>query len=187
MKNLMMSAVMMGMLAGCASAPETRPEQRALEANADGALERMVARDPTLNVVLANAAGYVVFPSVASGGLVVGAEGGVGVAYERNRPIGYSELRGASLGLQAGGQTYAQLVVFETPEALARFRTGNFDMSANLTATAINSGAGANVRFEDGVAVFIDDETGLMAGASLSGQNMSFTQNRPRVVPQGRR
>lgn len=178
-KSLMIGAVL-ALLAGCATAPTTRFEERALEAEADGTIEIMVARDPSLGPILASAAGYVVFPDVAQGGFIVGARTGVGVAYERSRQVGYSELRGGSVGLQAGGQSYAQLVVFQTPEALARFRAGNFDISAAATATAIQSGAAASASFERGVAVFVEGQSGLMAGVSVAGENMSFTQNRPR-------
>jgi lipid-binding SYLF domain-containing protein len=176
---MMLSAMIAVMLAGCASAPTARPQQQALESNANGTLQAMVSRDPSLAPILASAAGYVVFPSVAQGGFIVGGEGGVGVAYEHNRPIGYSELRGGSVGLQAGGQSYAQIVVFQTPAAFARFRAGNFDLSANMAATALQTGAARSARFENGVAVFVDDQSGLMAGVSVAGESMTFTQNRP--------
>ena len=163
------------MLAACASAPETRPEQQALEARAEATVETMVARDPSLGELLAGAPGYVVFPQVAEGGVIVGGANGVGVVFEDGRPTGYAELREGSVGLQLGGQSYSELVVFETDDALTRFKTGNFDLTAGVTATAIMSGAGASTRFEDGVAVFVDDESGLMAGATLAGQSISYS------------
>ena len=172
-------AVLALVLLGCASTPETREERASLEVSASNALKGMKSRDTSLNSVLANAAGYIVFPEVTEGGFIVGGMGGVGVVYEGNRPIGYSELRAGSVGAQVGGQSYSQLVVFRSREALDRFRAGNFDLSANVTATALRTGAAANARFENGVAVFVEDQSGLMAGASLAGQNMSFTSNRP--------
>lgn len=182
-RMLMTGGVILGLLVGCASAPATREERQTLEASASGTIDSMVARDPSLRGVLARAAGYVVFPDVNQGGFIVGGQGGGGVAYQGNRPIGYSELSGASVGLQAGGQSYSQLVVFETPEALARFREGTFEMSANAQATALDSGAAANAPFVDGVAVFISGQSGAMAGVSVAGENMSFTSNRPTPAP----
>lgn len=176
-KNLVMvvAALAVSMVAGCASAPETRPEQRGLEARADATVEQFVARDPSLGDVLARAAGYAVFPEVTEGGFIVGGSQGVGVVYSRFTPIGYSELRAGSVGLQAGGQAYAQIVIFDTEEALNRLMAGNFDMSAGVTATALASGVGASLEFEGGTAVLVDDETGLMAGAAVEGQNLNFT------------
>lgn len=178
-KNWTIGAFLAIALLGCASAPETHEERASVETSAGNALTAMKSRDPSLNDVLANAAGYIVFPEVREGGFIVGGMGGVGVVYEGNRPIGFSELRAGSVGAQVGGQSYSQLVVFNTREALDRFRAGNFAMSANVTATAIRSGAGRTAHFDNGVAVFVEDQSGLMAGASLRGQNMSFTSNRP--------
>ena len=84
-------------------------------------------------------------------------------------------MRAGSVGLQAGGQAFSQIVVFQTEEALNRLMAGNFDMSAGVTATALASGSAASVEFEGGTAVFVDDETGLMAGASIEGQSLNFT------------
>jgi lipid-binding SYLF domain-containing protein len=160
---------------GCASAPESREDQHSLEAQAEATKTAMIRSDSSLQPLLASAAGYVIYPEVSEGGFVVGGTGGAGVVYRDGQPIGYSELRGASVGLQAGGQSYSQLVVFETDEALDRFRAGDFDLTAGLTATAVQSGAAAQAHFEDGTAVFINSESGLMAGATVGGQQMSFT------------
>ncbi len=159
---------------GCASAPSTRPDQRALEARADATVEHFVTRDPTLRPLLAEAPGYVVFPEIAAAGFVVGAEGGVGVVYEHGRPIGYAELQEANIGAQIGGQSYSQIIVFETEGALNRLKAGNFDLSASATATAVTAGAAASTRFEGGTAVFIDNQAGLMASATVGGERMVF-------------
>lgn len=172
--SIVVLGLFLGVCLGCASAPETRPDQRALEARADATVEHFVDRDPTLRQLLAEAPGYVVFPSIAAGGFVVGGQTGVGVVYEDGRPIGYAEMREANIGAQIGGQSYAQLVVFETRDALDRLKSGNFDLSAGVTATAIQSGAAASTRFEGGTAVFIDDESGLMAGAVVGGEQIEF-------------
>lgn len=159
---------------GCASAPETRHDQVSLEDRADNTLEQMVREDPTLGAALARAPGYVVFPSVGEGGFIVGGTSGVGVVYERGNPIGYAELGEISVGAQAGGQSYSQLIVFENQDALDRLKLGNFDITAGASATAITSGAGTNLHFEGGVAVITDDESGLMASAAIGGQRITF-------------
>ena len=174
-KNLLVVVGLVALFAGCAGSPETRPEQRGLEARADATVEQFVSRDPSLGDLLASAAGYAVFPEVMEGGFIVGGSSGVGVVYSRYTPVGYSEMRAGSVGLQAGGQAFSQIVVFQTEEALNRLMAGNFDMSAGVTATALASGSAASVEFEGGTAVFVDDETGLMAGASIEGQSLNFT------------
>lgn len=173
--SVALSVVMAAMLAACASAPESRPEQSSLEARANAVVESMVARDPSLAQLLEDSPGYVVFPQVAEAGFIIGGSNGVGVLYENGRAIGYSELYEGTLGLQLGGQSFSELVVFQNQSALDRFKAGNFDLTAGVTAVAIQAGAAAQARFEGGVAVFVDDQTGLMAGATLGGQTMSYT------------
>lgn len=179
MRRTSVTSVALGLLAslvaiGCASAPEQRADQRSLEAQADATVASMIARDESLAELIAGAPGYVVFPQVAEAGVIVGGAQSVGVVYEGGNPIGYAELRGASFGLQLGGMTYSQIIVFESTEALDRLRAGNLDLSASLRATALQSGSAATAQFEGGTAVFIEDESGLMAGATVGGEQISF-------------
>lgn len=159
---------------GCATAPDTRPEQRSLEAQADAVIASMTREDPTLGTLLATAPGYVVFPEIGEAGFIAGGSAGVGVVYENDRPVGYVELREGSVGAQMGGQTFAQLVVFRTDDALERLKSNNFDGHVEAGATLIRSGAAASAPFEDGTAVFVDDEAGLMLEASVGGQSLTY-------------
>ncbi len=163
------------LLAACASVPQGRGEQQALVSQANSTLQMMTAQDPSLRELLDRSAGYAVFPSVGEVGVVaVGGQQGVGVVYEQGRPIGFARIREATLGPQLGGQSFSQLIVFEDRAALDRLRAGNFDLTAGAQATALGWGAGARTRFEDGVAVIISSERGLIAGATIGGQNIDF-------------
>jgi lipid-binding SYLF domain-containing protein len=159
---------------GCAGAPETREERAALESDAEATLAAMTRRDPTLGKVLDEAAGYVVFPTIGESAVLVGGAQGVGVVYADGEPIGYAVLRQGSIGAQLGGRSFSELIILRTPEALARMRSGNFDLTANVSATALESGAGRNASFENGVGVFVDNEAGLMASAAVGGQQIDF-------------
>ena len=118
--------------------------------------------------------GYVVFPQVGEGGFIVGGARGQGVVFERGRPVGFATLTEGSIGLQAGGQSYSEIIVFEDPGAFQRLKAGNFDLTADAQAIALTSGASANARFEGGTAVFVLPEGGLMAGVTVGGQQISF-------------
>lgn len=162
------------MLAGCAGAPQTRGEQQAMDQRAQAALQTMVAHDPSLREVLDRSAGYAVFPQVGEGAAIVGGSHGVGVVYQNGRPVGYATLSQATVGAQLGGQSFTELIVFQTPDALNRLKAGNFDFTANASATALKAGAAANARFEGGTAVFVDNQAGLMAALNVGGQQISF-------------
>lgn len=163
-------------VAGCAHAPRTATGRSSLEAEANNTLAMMTARDPSLQPLMEQAAGYVVFPAVSQGGFIVGGAGGRGVVYEQGRPVGFAELSQASVGAQVGGQKFAELIIVRDPNTLARMKAGTFDFGGQASATAIRSGTAAATQFGDnGVAVFIQPEGGAMLNLSLTGQRIKFT------------
>ncbi|HOW66931.1 MAG TPA: YSC84-related protein [Candidatus Paceibacterota bacterium] len=118
--------------------------------------------------------GYVVFPKVAKGAAGIGAAHGTGQVFEKGKLIGESKLTQVTLGLQLGGQVYAEVVFFETQESLDRFKSGKFALSAQASAVAAAEGASANAKYEQGVAIFTLSQGGLMFEASVGGQKFSF-------------
>lgn len=164
--------------AGCASTPENTAERSELVGESRDALRKMTEKDPSLESVLAESEGYVVFPSVGKGGFIVGASMADGVVFEDGQIVGFASLGGASIGPQVGAQSFTELIVFKTEDALTRLKSGNFDLTASVSATALASGAAAQAKFEGGTAVFIDDEVGLMAEASVGGQQINFSPTR---------
>lgn len=160
---------------GCASAPQTAPEQETLELEAHATLHSMTDADPGLQSVLDESAGYAVFPTIGEGALVAGVMSGVGVLYHADGEVlGHVEVRGGSIGAQVGGQSFAQLMIFETNAALLEFMSDETELSTDASATAASAGASARLSFEEGVAVVVDDEAGLMVEASLDGQRYRY-------------
>jgi len=115
-----------------------------------------------------------VFPTVGKGGLGVGGAGGRGIVYEQGNAIGYTTLSQATIGLQIGGQSYSELILFENKAAFDRFTRGEWAPAAQATAVAAASGAGANAKYNDGVAIFVMNQKGLMGEASVGGQKFDF-------------
>ena len=114
------------------------------------------------------------FPTVGKGAIGVGGAYGKGVVYHRGSFVGYCDLSQASIGFQLGGQAYTEIIAFETKDALQEFQNGDYSFNAQATAVALKSGAGANAKFKDGVAVFTMGEAGLMYEASIGGQRFSY-------------
>lgn len=159
---------------GCETAPKTQAKKANLEDEATAALNRLQRADPGLGDVLANAYGYVIFPDVGKGGIVVGGAYGKGVVYEQGRQTGYADLTQGTIGAQLGGQTFTELIVFESRESMDRFRNNQLAFSANASAVAIKTGAAAAARYENGVIVFVQPNGGLMFEASVGGQKFTF-------------
>jgi Las17-binding protein actin regulator len=99
---------------------------------------------------------------------------GRGVVYEQGQHIGYADLTQGTFGLQAGGQTYSELIVFENKAAMDRLKKNQIDFGANASAIIAKTGAAANARFVDGVAVFVRPTAGAMAEAAIGGQRVTY-------------
>jgi lipid-binding SYLF domain-containing protein len=138
--------------------------------------------------------GYVVFPTVGEGGLILGAALGKGRVYVHDKLVGDAKLKQISAGLQAGGKAYSEIIFFEDKRALDEFESGKFEFSAGASAIAITAAAGASAgtngvqanasgtennatavgEYNKGMAVFTIAKGGLMYAAAIAGQKFSY-------------
>jgi len=99
-----------------------------------------------------------------------------------------------SVGFQAGGKAYSEIIFFEDKRALDEFESGTFEFSAQASATAVTAGASAIAStggvsagasagpkdasvigaYNKGVAVFTIAKGGLMYAANIAGQKFTF-------------
>jgi len=119
--------------------------------------------------------GYAVFPSVTKGAVIVGGAGGSGRVFEKGAYIGDAHVSQATVGAQIGGQSFSEVIFFETKAALDRFKENKFEMTAGLSAVAAAEGKTKDAKYTSGVAVFTHAKKGLMAEASVGGQKFKFT------------
>jgi hypothetical protein len=73
-----------------------------------------------------------------------------------------------------GGQAFSEVIFFETPQALADFTRGNFEFHGAGSAVALKSGASADAKYKNGVAVFTATKGGMMLEASIGGQKFKY-------------
>jgi lipid-binding SYLF domain-containing protein len=138
--------------------------------------------------------GYAVFPTIGKAGLVIGGAHGDGKVYVSGRYAGDSTLTRLSLGFQAGGQAYSQIIFFENKQAFEKFTGRDFEFSAGASAVLITAGATAEAgttgasasasatkknaattgRYENGMVVFNIVKGGAMYEASLGGQHYKY-------------
>lgn len=131
--------------------------------------------DPGIEAFFDNAAGYAVFPSVGKGGFVIGGAYGKGLVIAGDNIDGYTSMTQGSIGLQAGGQKYAQFIFFKDDTAIGHFKRGNFEFGAQASAVAITAGASADAAYDSGVAIFTHAAGGLMFEGSVGGQKFKYT------------
>ncbi len=162
------------LLSGCSTAPETGPDRTQLHNDAQTALNDFKTQDPSLDNVLRNSYGYAIFPSIGKGAVGVGGAYGQGEVYQKGDRVGYADMTQATVGVSIGGETYAELIVFQTPEALQQFQSSQLTFAADASAVAAKAGAGADVKWDHGMSVFINVNGGLMTEASVGGQKFNY-------------
>lgn len=137
-------------------------------------LEQYRRADPGIDSFLQRSAGYAVFPGIGKGGLGIGAAHGTGILFEHGTPMGKVTMNQVSIGAQAGGQHFSEVVFYEVPKVLAEVKAGKAELSGDLSAVALTSRAAAKTQFKNGVAVFTASKGGLMFEASVGGQKFGY-------------
>ena len=145
-----------------------------LTAEVNEAKATLVKTDAGLKDIMEKAKGYVIFPSVGKGGLGVGAAAGTGQLLEKGKAVGEAKLRQVSVGFQAGGQSYTELICFEDQTSLDNFKKENFEFSAQVSAVAVTAGVSKNAKYEKGIMVLTLAKGGLMYEASVGGQKFKY-------------
>ena len=82
------------------------------------AIDKMVETNSGIKSYYDDSYGYVVFPKVTKAALAIGGAGGKGIVYQNSEAVGSSSLKQATIGLQAGGQQYSEVIFFENEKAL---------------------------------------------------------------------
>jgi lipid-binding SYLF domain-containing protein len=140
---------------------------------------------------------YAVFPTVGSGAFGVGGAFGKGRVFVRGVYTGDVSMGQVSVGFQAGGKAYSQIIFFEDKRALDEFESGNFEFGADASVVAVTAGANAGAAtngasagvsvgqndattrgsvYQKGMAVFTVAKGGLMYSASIAGQKFTYSK-----------
>ncbi len=155
-----------------ASAQDAGPREPTEKVSAT--LSDFVEADPRIKSFVEQSAGYAVFPSVGKGAFVVGGAHGSGELIQKGRAIGKSEITELSVGLQAGGQSFSEIIFFQTEADVERFTSGKLEFSSGFSAVAVDAGATNKPAYREGVVVFTRTKGGLMAEISVGGQKFKF-------------
>lgn len=173
---VMLFLVCFGVFAQEDTKDEVKDDSENLMTQVDNYKSKMLEKDPSLSSVLDDAQGYVIFPDIDEAGFVVGGSYGEGAVYENGVFIGTATLKQLDIGLQAGFESFAEIIVFKDQETLDAFKNDKFEPSAELSAVVLDKGAAKSVTFDNGIAAFVMPKNGIMADASVGAQRFSFTK-----------
>jgi lipid-binding SYLF domain-containing protein len=135
--------------------------------------------------------GVAIFPTIGKGGLGIGGAHGTGWVFREGDYTGEAKMSQVTIGFQAGGQAFSQIIFFETEAAYLNFTSGEFEFGAQASAVALTEGANASAstgggssagagssqakeNYTGGMAIFTVAKGGLMYEASLGGQKFKF-------------
>ena len=172
-KPTILALVLVG--AACTTKESVMPPTTAEQSSIGETISTVQKEDPSLQGFMSNSYGYVVFPSIAKGGLIVGGAHGTGWVYEQGQLVGKSKVTQLSVGALAGGQTLHEMIFFKDANAMNAFKTGKFELGAGVSAVMVKEGAAAQAGYNpDGYAIFVKPKGGAMVSAAVGGQKFSY-------------
>ena len=161
---------------GCSSdgpSPSTEG-QRVDSASAASSTLAGFRDDSRASKFFGTAYGYAVFPKVTKGAAGIGVASGRGEVYQGNALVGYAKLTSVTIGPQLGGQTFSQIIFFQNEFAFNKFTNDQFTGQASAGAVAGQSGGLNLTDYNEGVAIFTINNSGLIAAADIGGQKFEY-------------
>jgi len=154
----------------------------ALDKDVDVALAKFQKQTVGGKAFLSKAKGYLVFPSVIKGGIIIGGKYGEGSLRINGVTRHYYSMTAASIGFQAGAQQYSMVIAFLSDASLNNFiKSDGWEAGVDGSITLSEWGASkdlSSLSFEKPIVGFIYGEKGLMASVSIAGTKFK------RVIPQ---
>ena len=143
--------------------------------------EMMKESDKSIPVdLIADCAGLAIIPDVIKAGLVIGGRHGKGVLLVRTKDGGWTnpsfiEIKGASIGWQAGIESADVILVFRTPRSIETITEGAFTLGAGAGVAAGPLGRSAEASTDSKLKAEIlaySRSRGLYAGLTLQGSSL---------------
>ncbi len=165
--------------AAAMASPHAALAASAEELNRDGkaALERLYAESDRARRIGRDARAILVFPRIVKAGLVVGGQSGEGVLIVDGEIAGYYRISAASLGLQAGGQTFGYALFLMNDKAVDYLRQNDgWAIGTGPSVVVYDAGAATaanTATLREDIVAFPFDQRGLMAGVDLEGSRIS--------------
>ena len=145
-----------------------------LHADVLAALKQIQEKNPDLKKVLDQSAGFAVVPTIGRSSLVLGGAFGLGEVFKGERVIGYAAIVELTIGVQVGGTTFHELVVFHDEGALKRFKQGKYAFAADAAVEIVRAGAQASKGFGESSSIYVFDEGGMLLDLAIGGQKFIF-------------
>lgn len=179
-RSLFVGGAAAALLAGCANGVGENAAAR-LDGRVNTTRDYLLQTYPGVAGMIEGAKGVLYMPLMTEAGFGFGGAYGQGALRINNATVDYYSATQASVGLQIGAQQYAHVLIFQTDQALANFRSAPgwvAEAGAYYALPARGLAVGADtITAQQPVVAMIFGQSGLMAGASIAGTKYT------RVIP----
>lgn len=148
-----------------------------IDARVEQALTELYAQSSAAKELAYRAAGVLVFPNVVRGGFVLGGEYGEGALLMNGEVVDYYNIASAGLGLVAGLQSKAEVILFMDEQALNKFRASRgWTVGGDADVAIATLGTGGTIDFLKvgaPIVAFVFSNRGLMVNLSIDGSKVT--------------
>jgi lipid-binding SYLF domain-containing protein len=177
--TMVMLAVLMATLIVFALKPITASAASAsqIDLNATEALATLYRTTPGARTLVEQARGVLIFPSILKAGFIVAGQYGDGALREHGRTVGYYRSVSASMGYQAGAQSFGYVLFFMSDASLDYLmKSKGWELGTGPSLVVLDKGFGKNLTtttLQKGVYAFVFGQKGLMGGVGIQGSKIT--------------
>ena len=162
---------------GGVAVPALAASAAELSSSAKSALQKLTAQVPAAKALARDAKAVLVFPKVTKAGFGIGGQYGDGALIQGGKVVAYYNTAGASVGLQAGAQTFGYALFFMNDGALAQLnKNDGFEVGVGPSVVVMEEGmakSATTTTMKDDIYAFIFGQKGLMAGLGVQGNKIT--------------
>jgi lipid-binding SYLF domain-containing protein len=142
-----------------------------IDRNSTQALTTLYQNTPGARALADRAKGLLIFPSIVKGGFIVAGQFGDGSLRIRGRTAGYYRSVAASVGFQAGAQSFGYVLFFMDDASLKYLQNSDgWELGTGPSLVILDKGFAKNLStttLQKGVYAFVFSQKGLMGGIGV--------------------
>jgi len=148
-----------------------------IDRNVSQALITLYQTTPGAKLLAEHAKAILIFPNVVKGGFIVAGQYGDGALRRRGKTLGYYRSLAASVGFQAGAQSYGYALLFMDDASLEYLKKSQgWELGTGPGLVVLDKGFEKNLStttLHKGVYAFVFGAKGLMGGIDIQGSKIT--------------
>jgi len=176
-RKISVIAVVVGLLLAAESRLVFASSASEINSKVSTTLKRLYDTQPGAKALGNKSKGILVFPDIVKGGFIVAGQYGDGALRKGGRTAGYYRSLAASVGFQAGAESFGYVLFFMDDDSLAYLdKSDGWELGTGPTLVILDKGFEKNfstTTLQKGVYAFIFNQKGLMGGVGIQGSKIT--------------